>query len=140
MADYSNDAKPAFYIYQKDDKSWHRTDKSVTKDLNDSVYTHAPIKDYLRGYSYYPQWGEPKYPRSETAWRITKDGEQVARWYWRVDNHDSSHARGCKMLDTSKCGRKVICKLIYDKNKDFWVLADMPCRATDIEAKQLDKM
>lgn len=121
---------PAFYVYEAKD-GWMKTDKRLTQDLNRMAF--GGIKCATNGYSFYPQWGKPDYlNETKIAWRITADGERVARWYWCEREHNRSHGNTCKLTEHGKCITQCLCRLQWDNAKQFWTLCEMKGRAENI--------
>lgn len=136
--DEKNRNLPLYYIYEGKD-GWHKTDA----DLTHAIWKHITLGAQFdsAGRSFFPQYEAPRF-KSETkpAIRITPDGDEVVRWFWCIRDHNRKHNR-CIMLDGGKkCGTKVPAKLRWDDQKKLWVLAEMPGKATDAEARQLDKL
>lgn len=126
---------PSHYIYE-DGEGWHKTSPKVTNEINKAIAEHRPAS--TAGRTLYPQWPAPKYSERITAWRINPEGYQVARWYWKIDDHEKSHGNNCRILDGGKCARKTIAKLKYNAEVKSWTLAEMPGKASKSEARRAD--
>lgn len=118
---------PIYYVYQDKD-GWRRTDARFTEDLNKSFVMRRykmPVGE-LQGYSFYPQFREPNADEVRSglripAWRITKDGEIVARWEFVECEHKSWH-RDCVRVSDSVCKRRCLLNLVWDSKRKVWIL------------------
>lgn len=111
---------PIFYLYENNGQ-WTRTDKNLTKDINNHVFRHKGRFDTC-GHSFYPQWTKPTDPEQiRTAWMVDASGYQVARTGTVQRDHDRTH-RFCKTIGNGECLIQVIRKLRYDPSVRMWVL------------------
>lgn len=119
---------PTYYIYETHD-GWRKSDERLTKQLNQLAFNHKAMD--TAGCSFYPQWPKPQYlSETKTAWRITADGEAVARYYWAERKHQKSHGN-CKMTEQGKCKFRKLATLRYDTQKGMWILTDQPDKLDD---------
>ena len=116
---------PVSYMFETKD-GWAKTDERFTDDLNKSFVMRRykmPIEE-LEGHSFYPQFRAPNKDESELripAWRITKDGEIVARWEYVECEHKSWH-RDCVRISDAVCKRRILLNLKYDAKLKVWIL------------------
>lgn len=128
---------PDYYVYQKDDK-WFKTDAKLTKVITRRIFAHSTVQ--LPKLVFYPNWNEQGLRNAKyVAWRVNEDGEQVVRWYWKVSDHSKS-CKGCKRMDNGKCAVKIPATIEWNESGKCWSLSPMPSKATESEAKVLDKM
>ena len=138
MNDDKASALPIFYMYEDKD-GWHKTDSDLTHEIWKHLALGTPLD--TAGRSFYPQYEPPRF-KSETkqATRVTSDGNEVARWFWCIRDHNRKHSRCIMLASGKKCGVKRLARLRWDEKTKLWVLAEMPGKATDAEARQLDKL
>lgn len=131
-------ALPIFYMYEDKD-GWHKTDDDLTHEIWKHLALGTPLD--TAGRSFYPQYEPPRF-KSETkqATRVNSDGNEVARWFWCIRDHNRKHSRCIMLQPGKKCGVKRLARLRWDEKTKLWVLAEMPGKATDAEARQLDKL
>lgn len=126
---------PNFYIYEHNGK-WMRTSEATTREINDWQFRRKGTFD-TAGHSFYPQWTEPDFKTEQKiAWRITKDGDRVARWSWVVHSHDKSH-RFCKPLKDGNCAHKVLRKLSWDPKVRLWTLDKLDGQPSPDEVRNI---
>lgn len=118
---------PVSYMFETKD-GWAKTDERFTDDLNKSFVMRRykmPIEE-LEGHSFYPQFRAPNDEEIRDgiripAWRITKDGEVVARWEYVECEHKNWH-RDCVRVSDSVCKRRILLNLKYDSKLKVWIL------------------
>lgn len=118
---------PVKYMFETKD-GWCETDSLLTKQLNNSfvIGTRKMTKEQLAGKSFYPQFRAPSDEEIRDgiripAWRITKDGEIVARWEYVECEHKSWH-RDCVRVSDAVCKRRILLNLKYDAKLKVWIL------------------
>lgn len=113
---------PIFYTYQ-DKEGWKRTDASTTKEINRAFIMRKDGKFDTCKFSFYPQWRAPNDANErKVAWRITAEGQQVARWNWCECEHKTSH-RQCEPIGNGMCKVRKLLMLRYDPNVKMWIRA-----------------
>lgn len=123
---------PIKYMYETKD-GWCETDELLTKQLNNSfvIGTHKMTKEQLAGKSFYPQFREPSKEvdidmnedgsfKTIPAWRITPDGDVVARTRLVECEHKSWH-RDCYRSGDGMCKRAILVHLRWDEKRKMWV-------------------
>lgn len=118
---------PIYYVFQDKD-GWRKTDERFTEDLNKSFVMRKyriPIGE-LQGFSFYPQFREPSKEEIQEgiqipAWRITADGEIVARWDFVECEHKSWH-RDCLRVSDTICKRRCLLNLCWDSKRKVWIV------------------
>lgn len=127
---------PDYYLYQKDGM-WFKTDNALTKQINRHICGDKASE--LPKIVFYPNWSaEGLQGAKYVAWRVNQFGEQVIRWYWQVKEH-SKKCKNCIKLDNGRCGIKVPALIEWNKAANCWQLAPMSGKASEDEAKVLDK-
>lgn len=127
---------PDYYLYQNDGR-WYKTDDNLTKLISARIFAHKAVE--LPKTVFYPNWNKKGQEGEKyAAWRVNIYGEQVLRWYWRVGDHSKKCKGQCALLDKGRCAVKVPAVLEWSSQANCWVLAKMPYKATDEEAKVLD--
>ena len=130
----TNPKKPDYYLYQKDGV-WFKTDDSLTKNINENIAFNAGHE--LPAMEFYPNWnvgGKEKF----VAWRVNRFGEQVVRWYWKVADH-GKNCGACVKLSDIRCATKTIAMIEWNTSANCWQLCPMEDKASNEEAKILDK-
>lgn len=121
MVKRTNDV-PAYYIFE-DRGKWTRTDKHLTKEINNHVFRRADFDTV--GHSFYPQWSKPDDPNEErTAWMVDAGGFQVARTGNVIRDHNRTH-RFCKQIGGGECIIQVIRKVRWDDKVKLWTLVPL---------------
>lgn len=118
---------PVSYMFETKN-GWAKTDARFTEDLNKSFVMRRykmPVEE-LEGHSFYPQFRAPSDEEIRDgikipAWRITKDGEIVARWEYVECEHKSWH-RDCVRVSDAVCKRRILLNLKYDAKLKVWIL------------------
>lgn len=119
---------PDYYVY-KDGDQWMKTSKATTREINDWLFRRTGTFN-TQGRSFYPQWNAPDFMTTRrVAWRITEDGQRVARWSWVIADHDKNH-RDCRPLGNGECARQALRTLGYDPKVRMWTLDELPNIAT----------
>ena len=125
---------PDYYLY-KDGDRWMKTSKATTREINDWIFRRKGIFN-TQGHSFYPQWDAPDFLTTRrVAWRITEDGERVARWGWAIRDHDKNH-RSCRPLGNGECAVQVLRTLGYDPKVHMWTLDTLPNAATPEQVRR----
>lgn len=128
---------PDYYVYKKDGR-WYKTDDALTKRISARIFALKTLE--LPKMIFYPNWNnEGPQGAKYTAWRVNMDGEQVARWYWKVKEHSKKCKGRCISLGDGRCATKAIAMLEWSPASRCWVLAPMEGKASDEEAKILDE-
>lgn len=127
---------PDYYLYKKDG-DWFKTDDALTRQINDHIRGSSAIS--LPRMEFLPNWkAEGLHGAKYVAWRVNEFGEQVIRWYWQVTEHSKKH-KNCIKLDNGRCGVKVPAIIEWNDALKMWQLAPMHGKASEDEAKVLDK-
>lgn len=132
-----NSSFPDYYLYKKDDK-WFKTDANLTKQISAHIRGLKAVQ--IPKMTFYPNWNNEGVPGAKyAAWRVNEDGDVVARWYWKVRDHDKKTCRNCKRLPDGRCAIRVIAMIEWNKAGNCWSLAKMPDKASESDEKILDK-
>lgn len=127
---------PKFYLFE-DGNGWHKTDDTLTRKITMDISLGKVVQ--TAGRCFYPQWPKPKYKSAtRLAWKVNAEGYVVLRWWWKIKEHNKKH-QGCKMLNGKQCGVRIPERLRWDEKQDYWVLVSTDGRASEQEAKVLDK-
>jgi hypothetical protein len=128
--------KPDYYLYQKDGV-WFKTDSSATKAISERIFAHRGTS--LPKVEYIPNWKARGLENGEyLAWKVNRNGEIVVRWYWKVGEHSKKCGR-CVRLGGGRCAIKAPAAIEWNKAANSWSLRKMQDKASEDEAKILDK-
>lgn len=127
--------RPDYYLYQKDGV-WFKTDEQLTKLINSRIFDFKKVE--LPKIEFYPNWNAQGAQNAKyTAWKVNKFGEQVVRWYWKVNEHSKKHSL-CSKIGEGRCAVKVPAVIEWSSVAGYWALEKAQYKANEAEAKILD--